>query len=122
MFMTEKQIEKKLAWLDEEYSVRKYRRGTLIDREYDFYNLFKDKSEAFFKIFGREKRKNEHPKVSEEREFLILGLYENRKDKSVIDMDLERRQKEFFKSPDTDGDVVNRLDNTLCKLNSLQTP
>ena len=122
MFMTEKKVEKKLAWLNEEYSLRKYRKGTLFDREYDFYNYFKDRSEAFFKIFGKEQRKNEHPKVAEEREFLILGMYENRQNKAVKDLALEKKLADFKEKcrRENEGDEsVEILEKTLANLKSL---
>ena len=112
LFATKKRVQRKLEWINKEYSIRKYKKGTGLDREYDFYNFFKDRSNAFFKVFGKEPKRNEDPRVTEAREGLILGLYENRLDKTIIDADLERRHREFFNSDKSD-DSLEQLDRAL---------
>ena len=87
--------EKQLRLLNEmekNYKLTNYQNE---DGQTDFFNYFNDYYAALCKVFGKTPLKNECPEVAEARKTLMLAVYEERKNKSIIDLKMESMHKEF---------------------------
>lgn len=85
--------EKQLALLtkiDKEHPLDKY---TLPNGKIDFINFYKNRYSDLCYYFGKKPKQNECEEVAEQRETLIVALYNNRINKDSIDLTMEKRSR-----------------------------